>query len=1100
MNPKRYALVVGISMYSHPYENLEYPTHDAEQVARVLEQHGQFEVERLPKRLNPDTGRDEVVQKELTGDELGEALNQFLLEKAKGSDALIYYSGHGITVPNKVGRNKGYLVTSDCASGTVWRDGIALDDFNDLISEADLKSLVVLLDCCHAGYFLESNLIRQTLSIFSRKTDCFLIAACRSNEKSYEGGSYGGEHGVFTNALLEGLSQENAGYDGKIRTDELFSFISIKLELRNKNKPLKPQEAIRISSGCSLTLVSYPPKPTPPLPDDTCPYQGLQFFDKKQARFFFGRRKVIETLRQKLEQANFVPVIGASGSGKSSVVRAGLIPGLEENGWRVLNPILPGSEPLEKLKQAFSQLVEQPEDVQTIASLIDTAPNLKPVIDKLPDSERLLLVVDQFEEVFTVCPKEEERRRFIELLAQVAEIPDSRLAIVTMMRADFLEPCLSYPSLTQHLNQKVGVYLQSSLEGEDLERAITSPANLQGYQLETGLLGAILQDVGQEKGCLPLLQFALRELWEERDRQTHQLTLAKYHELGGVIGALERHAEQLYQNLTQQQQKWVKRIFLKLVRTGENGKDTRQRQPKSKLLAIAGDNSANREALSDALEKLIWGRLLVSDSEGEDWSDLAHEALMGAWKRFAQWRKEDRELRRLIDRVEDALYEWQKEPKDENLMMGGLLAQVRLQWVELETNPNLDFSAKEFYQRSEDFRQREELLRANEELLRAIIEDQTDLICRFKPDRTLTFVNDAYCRYFNKQPSELIGYSFIPVIPKEDQDVTQSISSLSIEQPIVTYEHRIILPSGEIRWHQWSDRALFDEQGNLIEFQAVGRDITDLKQAEAEIRKARKALEMERELSELRSGFVSLVSHEFRVPMTTIQLSAELLERYGNRLSEEKTHNHFRRIELALSRMKQLLDDVLTIGRAEAGKLKFEPKPMDVVAFCRDIVESIQISARPKHTINFVVEGDCTNAQMDEKLLGHIITNLLSNAIKYSPQGGTVQFALICNSSSAMFRIQDTGIGIPQEYLKQMFETFQRARNVGTIPGTGLGLVIVKKCVDLHGGEIIVESELGVGSTFTVMLPLNCQVERDSSGTAQYQYWWRQDHVFAPRW
>jgi len=172
---------------------------------------------------------------------------------------------------------------------------------------------------------------------------------------------------------------------------------------------------------------------------------------------------------------------------------------------------------------------------------------------------------------------------------------------------------------------------------------------------------------------------------------------------------------------------------------------------------------------------------------------------MGRWKRLALWRKQNRELRRLIARVEDALWEWQKQPKDENLMMGGLLAQVRLQWVELESN--LDSSAKEFYQRSEDFRQREELLRA-------IIEDQTELICRFKPDRTLTFVNGAYCRYFNKQPSELIGYSFIPVIPKEDQDVTQSISSLSVEQPIVTYEHRIILPSGEIRWHQWSNRLM----------------------------------------------------------------------------------------------------------------------------------------------------------------------------------------------------------------------------------------------------------------------------------------------------
>jgi energy-coupling factor transporter ATP-binding protein EcfA2 len=710
-------------MYFPPYSNLEYPTHDAEQVAQVLEQYGQFEVERLPKRLNPETGQDEVAKEELTGYDLGQALRRFLLEKAKGSDALIYYSGHGITVPNNLGQNEGYIVTSDCGCGTVSKDGIALDRFNDLISEADLKSLVVLLDCCHAGYFLERNLIKQTLSIFSRKTDCFLIAACRSNEKSHEGALYGGEHGVFTNALLEGLSQKNAGDDGEIRTDELFSFISRKLELRNKKIPFKPQEAIRISSGCSLTLVSYPPKPTPPLPDDTCPYQGLQSFDKKQARFFFGRRKVIETLRQKLDQANFVPVIGPSGSGKSSVVRAGLIPGLEENGWRVLNPILPGSEPLEKLKQAFSQLVEQPEDVQTIASLIDTAPNLQPVIDKLPDSERLLLVVDQFEEVFTLCQKQEERRQFINLLTQVAEIPASQLAIVTTMRADFVESCLSYPSLTQLIQQNQPVWLMPFLEGSDLEQAIVKPTEIQGYSFEDGLLGAIMQDVGKEQGSLPLLQFALTELWEERDKQNHQLTLAKYNDLGRVIGALNRRAEKLYESFTEQQQDWVKRIFLRLVRTGEDAKDTRQRQPKQKLLALAGDKETNQKALSQVLDRLVNERLLVAGEEG--WIDLAHETLMEDWQRFAQWRQENQPLRRLIDRVEDALRIWQEEPKDENLLPRGLLAQTRQRWQELE--PDLDATAREFYWKSD----------ANEQHRSTILQQEAEAILREKAARVL---------------------------------------------------------------------------------------------------------------------------------------------------------------------------------------------------------------------------------------------------------------------------------------------------------------------------------------------------------------------------
>ena len=368
--------------------------------------------------------------------------------------------------------------------------------------------------------------------------------------------------------------------------------------------------------------------------------------------------------------------------------------------------------------------------------------------------------------------------------------------------------------------------------------------------------------------------------------------------------------------------------------------------------------------------------------------------------------------------------------------------------------------------------------RQSEERYRAIVEEQTELICRFKPDDTITFVNDAYCRYFNMPRESLIGQKFLPTMPSEDRKlITQNFRSLSLEQPTNTYEHRIILPSGEIRWQQWSDRAIFDEEGNFIECQAVGRDITQLKQAEAEIRKA---LEKEKELSELRASFVSIVSHEFRTPLTTIQSSAELLERYSDRLSEDKKHNHFIRIQSAVRRMTQLLDDVLTIGKAEAGKLQFDPKLMDLVAFCGEIVESMQsfgtyqhTNASYQHTLTFATHGDCTNVQMDENLLEHILTNLLSNAIKYSPNGGTVQFDLICNQSSAVFRIQDSGIGIPIEDLETLFDSFGRASNVGTIQGTGLGLAIVKRCVDLHGGNIAIESTLGVGTTFTVTLPLN---------------------------
>jgi len=376
-------------------------------------------------------------------------------------------------------------------------------------------------------------------------------------------------------------------------------------------------------------------------------------------------------------------------------------------------------------------------------------------------------------------------------------------------------------------------------------------------------------------------------------------------------------------------------------------------------------------------------------------------------------------------------------------------------------------------------KQVEEALRQSEARYRAIVEDQTELICRFKPDGTLTFVNDAYCRYFNKQRIELIGQEFLPMMPSQDREfVSKNFRSLSQGHPINTYEHRIILPSGEIRWQQWSDRAVFDAQGNFIECQAVGRDITQLKQAEVDICMA---LEKEREVGELRSSFVALVSHEFRTPLTVIQSSTDLLENYNHKLSDEKKLKLFGRVQGAVRRMTHLLEEVLLIGKAEAGKLNFKPSLMDLRAFCCDIVENLQMSTSSRHTINFFMHGNCGDVLMDEKLLGHILSNLLSNAIKYSPEGGIVKFDVICSPETTSFLIQDHGIGIPKPDLEKLFESFRRASNVGSIPGTGLGLSIIKRCVDLHGGQIDIESEVGVGTTFTVALPSNGKILRQPS-------------------
>ncbi|MDP8964557.1 MAG: ATP-binding protein [Cyanobacteriota bacterium] len=235
----------------------------------------------------------------------------------------------------------------------------------------------------------------------------------------------------------------------------------------------------------------------------------------------------------------------------------------------------------------------------------------------------------------------------------------------------------------------------------------------------------------------------------------------------------------------------------------------------------------------------------------------------------------------------------------------------------------------------------------------------------------------------------------------------------------------------------------------------------------------RNALAKEKELSDLKSSIISVVSHEYRTPLATILSSSELLEHYSHKWSEDKRQLHFHRIQSSVHHLTQLVSDVLAISKAEAGKLEFRPSPLDLVALCQELVEELQSTLNNQHSITFKTQGICRSACLDEKLLRQVLTNLLSNAIKYSPEGGDIQVNLVWQQDSATLYIQDGGIGIPKEDQAQLFEAFYRSSNVGTIAGTGLGLAIVKRCVDLHDGEIAVKSEVGVGTTFTITLPLD---------------------------
>lgn len=231
-------------------------------------------------------------------------------------------------------------------------------------------------------------------------------------------------------------------------------------------------------------------------------------------------------------------------------------------------------------------------------------------------------------------------------------------------------------------------------------------------------------------------------------------------------------------------------------------------------------------------------------------------------------------------------------------------------------------------------------------------------------------------------------------------------------------------------------------------------------------------LEKEKDLSELKSRFWSMAAHEIRGPMTSILGCAQLLEHEHRKLTEERRRELLYIIQHSVREMDQLLNDVLAIGRVEGGNLQFDPAPFDLEQFCQGLVEQIQFSASSNHCILLNQHGYCKNVCLDQKLLRYILTNLISNAVKYSPEGNTVYLDLFYGESQVTLKVRDTGIGIPLEAQKHLFEPFQRASNVGKIPGTGLGLTMVKRCLDLHGGQIAIESKVGIGTTVIVELPL----------------------------
>lgn len=234
---------------------------------------------------------------------------------------------------------------------------------------------------------------------------------------------------------------------------------------------------------------------------------------------------------------------------------------------------------------------------------------------------------------------------------------------------------------------------------------------------------------------------------------------------------------------------------------------------------------------------------------------------------------------------------------------------------------------------------------------------------------------------------------------------------------------------------------------------------------------AQQALVEERELNQLKNRFISMVSHEFRTPLSIILSSTELLEHYGKQWPPEKQNKHLQRIKTSVIHLNQLIGDVLILGRAEAGRIAFHPRWLDLEPFCRELMEELQLTLGAQHALVTTVEGENSMLWIDPNVLRSILYNLASNAIKFSPEGGPVTLCVQCQSEQIRLIVQDQGIGIPPEACSRLYEAFYRAENAALLPGTGLGLVIVQRLLKTHQGAIEFQSQLHQGTTFTVTFP-----------------------------
>ena len=677
----RVALVVGINTYSN-LGPLKAPAKDAEAIAQCLTKDGDFRVIRLPEIIQ-DNQPKVGTQTHVTRTKLKKALVQlFKPDSSQAPDtALFYFSGHGIR--DTLGFPEGYLATSE-ANPNNDSFGLSLRWLRRLLEESPVKQQIIWLDCCHSGEFL--NFGEADPGDRGKGRDRCFIAASRDFEVAYE--DLGSPHSVLTRSLLTGLdpnNHPNRWIDNFVLADFINQALRTEIQspiCNNSGEPINLTRSWQASNEQAMDRQL----------DLLCPYKGLTFFDcnDEDPKYFYGRTALTDQLLDTIRQSNFLAIVGASGSGKSSVLRAGLLHQLKlgrrlsgSDSWDI-HLMVPGEHPLGKLALALIDETDTPlsraEALQKVESLLKRGSDGLRYIVQASQAQRVVIVVDQFEECFTLCQNIEERQYFFQCLLNTLELCKEKLCIILAMRADFFGKCVEqdYSSLAKYIEGNL--IAVKAMSRDELTDAITKPAEKTGLEVEPELVQEMLTDITGAPASLPLMQYALRELWYQREG--NQIQLKTYSRLGGVMGTLKKRATTIYHSFDKTQQEATRHIFLSLTQLGEGTEDTRRRVLKQDLSTpVYPEDLIDRtvQALANA-NLLVTSEITAKSKNTKRFAvvDVAHEALIRHWPLLRTWLDANRELIRRQRKIEVMADEWaDQQQKNEYLLRGVQLSDAQ---------------------------------------------------------------------------------------------------------------------------------------------------------------------------------------------------------------------------------------------------------------------------------------------------------------------------------------------------------------------------------------------------------------------------------------